>query len=171
MSSTSPIAAAPAPPMKSFIDLSAMLTGIAASNLAPSLDPKNLKQLYFNQAQQQAGAAFEKLLSIFNVNAGKPPETIANIIFQQSGNDVCYLARSIMLMWYLGSWYAPCDLQRTNTSTPPPPSVVLSMDAYTQGWAWSVAQAHPMGYSNGSFGYWANTPKFSLTDVTGGTPK
>lgn len=154
-------------PMQSFVNLSALLTGIAATSLAPAIDPKNIKQVYFDYAKQQGGATFDQLLAIYNANASLPPASIANIIFNQSGDAICYLARSVMLMWYLGSWYAPAALQAAGTNTPPPDSVVISAAAYTQGWAWNVAQAHPMGYSNFQFGYWANNPP-TLSDFVGG---
>jgi len=35
---------------------------------------------------------------------------------------------------------------------------VISPTAYTQGWTWRVAQAHPMGYSELRYGYWAEEP-------------
>ena len=154
-------------PLQTFVDMSALLTGIAAGNLAPGVDPKNIKQVYFNYAQQQAGASFDDLLKIYQNNSTLPAAKIANIIFNDSGSDICFLARSVMLMWYLGSWYAPADLAKAGTNTPPPNSVVISAAAYTQGWAWNVAQAHPMGYSNFQFGYWANNPP-TLVDFVGG---
>jgi hypothetical protein len=154
-------------PMQTFVSLSALLTGISADKLAPSIDPNNIKQVYFDYASQQAGAAFAQLLALYDANAGKPPAEIANIILNQSGSEMRYLARSVMLAWYLGSWYAPADLERAQISGTTPPNVVISAAAYTQGWAWNVAQAHPMGYSNFRFGYWAAPPP-SLTDFTGG---
>lgn len=150
------------PPIQTFANLSALLTGIAADKLAPSLDPKNVKQIYFDYISNQAGATFQQLLSIFDANSSQPPATIADIIFNQSGQDICFLARSVMLAWYLGSWYAPADLAAGRGT-----NVVISSIAYTQGWSWNVAQAHPMGYSNLQFGYWANNPP-SLSDYVGG---
>jgi hypothetical protein len=156
-------AATPPPtPMQNFVQLSALLTGIAADKLAPPLDPKNLKQIYFDYIQQQAGALFDQLLSIYAANASQPPANIADIVFNQSGADIRYLARSTMLAWYLGSWYAPADLAAGRNT-----NVVISAVAYTQGWAWNVAQAHAMGYSNFQFGYWASNPP-SLSDFVGG---
>lgn len=159
---------APTPtPLQTFVSLSALLTGIDADKLAPGIDPKNIKQAYFDYARAQDPATFDQLLSIYSSNATQPPATIANIIFTQSGTAICLFARSIMLMWYLGSWYAPAALQASGTGLPPPDSVVISAAAYTQGWAWNVAQAHPMGYSNFQFGYWANNPP-TLADFVGG---
>jgi hypothetical protein len=158
-----------APPINVFVDLSAFLTGIDASKLAPLLDPVNIKQVYFDFVQGKAGPTFNKLLNIFaqNQDQTENPEVLGDIIFVKSGPDVGYLARSIMLMWYLGSWYDPWVLQN-----PPPGFVpsdgVVSADAYTQGWVWSVAQAHPMGYSNFTFGAWSSDPP-TLLDFVGGT--
>jgi hypothetical protein len=152
----------PATPMQNFVNLSALLTGIAADKLAPALDPKNVKQIYYDYIDAQDSAAFQQLLSIYAANAAQPPATIADILFNQSGASICFLARSVMLAWYLGSWYAPADLAQGL-----PTNVVISSIAYTQGWSWNVAQAHPMGYSNFQFGYWASTPP-SLSDYVGG---
>ncbi|MGE3731704.1 MAG: hypothetical protein AB7F83_14275 [Lysobacterales bacterium] len=157
----------PATPMQNFVDLSALLTGIAASKLAPGIDPKNIKQVYFDYARGQDPATFDKLLQIYSSSASQAPATIADIIFNQSGTETCLFARSVMLMWYLGSWYPTGELAKSGTGKPPPDSTVISAAAYTQGWAWNVAQAHPMGYSNFNFGYWASNPP-SLTDFVGG---
>jgi Membrane bound FAD containing D-sorbitol dehydrogenase len=158
-------------PIDQFVGLSALLTGIASDKLAPSLDPVNIKQTYFNYIQQQEPAAFAQLLQIYGSNQDEPPAKIADIIFSQSGPHVAFLARSVILAWYLGSWYTPGELERSASGVshlPLGPSAVISADAYTQGWAWSVAQAHPMGYSNFTFGYWAQNPP-TLQDFIGGS--
>lgn len=158
-------------PMDLFVGLSSVLTGVAADKLAPPLDPVNIKETYFDFVQKQTAGTFQELLNIFSENQGQPPQQIGNIILNQSGEVVRYLARSIMLMWYLGSWYDPAELQKYNTANPPmdpvPAVQVVSPGAYTQGWVWSVAQAHPMGYSNFTFGYWSQNPP-SLSDFIGG---
>jgi hypothetical protein len=158
-------------PIDLFVGLSAVLTGFDKSVLAPGIDPVNIKQTYFDFAQGKAGSTFQQLLNIFGQNQSLPPAQIGNIILNQSGDAIRYLARSVMLMWYLGSWYDPADLQKYNSPQPPKEPLgavaVISAAAYTQGLAWSVAQAHPMGYSNFQFGDWAKQPP-SLDDFTGG---
>ena len=74
-----------------------------------------------------------------------------------------FLARAIVLLWYLGSWYEPVDLKDAAAS---PESVhapikqkVVSAKAYTQGLVWQIVGAHPMGYSNLQFGYWSRDPR------------
>jgi hypothetical protein len=46
--------------------------------------------------------------------------------------------------------------------------MVISPAAYTQAWTWRVAQAHPMGYSEFRYGYWAGEP-IALEDYIGKT--
>ncbi len=158
-------------PMDLFVGLSAVLTGVDSTKLAPAVDPINIKQTYFDYAQGKAGATFQQLLDVYNQNQHLPPAQIGNIILTSSGDAICYLARSVMLMWYLGSWYDPVELQKYNSPTPPKaplgPVAIISSEAYTQGWVWSVAQAHPMGYSNSTFGYWSQQPP-SLQDFVRG---
>jgi hypothetical protein len=63
-------------------------------------------------------------------------------------------------MWYLGAWYDPVDLRKAVElpNHPRPQFKVISSKAYTQAWALRVAQAHPMGFSEMQFGYWARPP-------------
>jgi len=71
-------------------------------------------------------------------------------------------ARSIMKLWLLGVWYQPYATGSYKSTD----STVVSDQAYIQSWAWKIAQAHPMGYSEMFFGYWNTTPP-SLEDYTG----
>lgn len=158
-------------PMDLFVGLSAVLTGVDKSMLAPGLDPINIKKTYFDYAQNKAGATFQQLLNIYQQNQSLPAAQIGDIILNKSGDDIRYLARSVMLMWYLGSWYDPAELKKYNGPNPPtdpvPAFAVISSAAYTNGWSWNVAQAHPMGYSNFQYGYWSKLPP-SLQDFIGG---
>ncbi|HXW27666.1 MAG TPA: sugar dehydrogenase complex small subunit [Xanthobacteraceae bacterium] len=163
-----PAAADDAQDVAAFVGLSAALTGIDAERLAPGVDPVQVKKTYFKQAKQNP--SFGRLLEVFRANQQKRPETIADIILNQSGPDLRFLGRSIMLAWYLGHWYEPDVLMRYGSPTPPvgpAPFKVISPTAYTQGWAWRVAQSHPMGYSEWRFGYWAERPP-SLDDFIKG---
>ena len=86
------------------------------------------------------------------------PVTAAAKVMNNPDSRIVYLGRSIILAWYLGVWYDPDVLKTYNTPDQPfpvPVERVISPAAYTQGWTWRVAQAHPMGYSEMRFGYWA----------------
>jgi hypothetical protein len=156
-------------PMDLFVTLSGAVCGIATDKLAPDIAPIDVKQAYFDTAQKQASAAFAQLLNIVGANASLPPDRLADLVLNKSGDDIRFLVRSIMLAWYLGSWYQPADLAKYAGPNPPATPIdffVISADAYTQGWVWSTAQAHPMGYSTLTFGYWGAQPP-SLADYIG----
>ena len=167
--------------MVAFVLLSAALTGIAEGRLAPGFaprpsptnidlqqsmpgsDPFNVKQEYFVWANEKRPTPFEALLQIAK-DARNAPDRAKVIIEKASADDETkFLARSIVLMWYLGAWYDPDDLRRQTKSPPNSreflPSQVISPKAYTQGWVWRVAQAHPMGFSELQFGYWSYKPQ------------
>jgi hypothetical protein len=148
-----------------FIQLSAVLTGIDGNQLAPGFQGKGVdpaghaKCEYFKRASKDPN--FKDLLSLFDGNGNDPADPehlkVADRILRDP--KVGGLARSIMLAWFLGAWYEPTDVAKYRGQNPKPISFqVVSGEAYTQGWIWRVAEAHPMGYSNLRFGYWNNPP-------------
>jgi len=146
--------------MVAFKNLSAALTGISADKLAPITDPLELKQEYFKWLVDHRSAQFTTLLQIAKANAAVPQAIIDK---SQSNPDTRFLARSIVMMWYLGAWYDPDNLKAlvdARSADQPMfiPHTVISPKAYTQGWLWRVIQAHPMGYSDMQFGYWTRPP-------------
>jgi hypothetical protein len=157
--------------MMAFLLLSAALTGIHVVNLAPEftpnnddllnsdpgVDPFNVKNDYFNWINASEAPTFERLLQIAQ-NHSKSATDIVTAV--NASDDTKFLARSIVLLWYLGSWYDPDDLKKNSTPGPGAfiASEVVSAKAYTQGLVWQIAQAHPMGYSNLQFGYWSREP-------------
>jgi Membrane bound FAD containing D-sorbitol dehydrogenase len=147
--------------LRLFVALSSALTGIAVLKLAPTVDPIQVKNEYF--AAASADPAFPTLLQI--MRSESDPAAAASKVMNDP--KLRYLGRSIILAWYLGVWYDPKVLERYNgpgdQAFPVPPVKVISPTAYTQGWTWRVAQAHPMGYSELRYGYWANDP-LSLDD-------
>jgi hypothetical protein len=195
MTATTPAAAQSVVPnsdqdMLVFVRLSAALTGIVEAKLAPSFnlkgptdpgsDPVNIKEDYFIWLNDHRPAAFENLLRMMRDSlAGPNPaqSILAKLQFQddqhrtRSEIEAKYLARSIVLMWYLGAWYDPDDLESAVGDHPKNPDrtinfTVISPKAYTQAWALRVAQAHPMGFSQMQFGYWHRPPN-QLSDFIG----
>lgn len=155
---TAPAAADDEKDQKTFDAVSAALTGIAPGRLTPTVDPVQINRQYFTQAQSAPG--YSDLMQI--ARAESDPVVAAGKIMNNADPKIKYLGRSIILMWYLGSWFDPKKLERYNSpgSGPFPltPEQVVSPAAYTQGWVWRVAQTHPMGYSEMLFGYWSNEP-------------
>jgi hypothetical protein len=154
--------------MLDFVALSAALTGVMAAKLAPAADPIDIKRDYFKWVSESRPAAFEKLLNIVRDNRNAPAQAIIEV---QADPESKFLARSIVLMWYLGAWYDPDDLKMLAEPPPSPREVshkVISAKAYSQGWVWRVAQAHPMGSSDMQFGYWQRKPNPERPDFIGG---
>jgi hypothetical protein len=171
-----------------FVLLSGALTGIAEVKLAPQFravpslsdidleksdpgsDPVDIKQEYFNWVNKRRQATLRRLLQITKDSLKSSDRQQVIIDKVQATPDTKYLARSIVLMWYLGAWYDPDNL-RALAEQPNPPAKASSIEdispkAYTQGWALRVAQAHPMGFSEMQFGYWARPPS-PRTDFIG----
>lgn len=156
------------PSLDDFVALSAILTGIAADKLHPVLDTFETAAEYLAYAIAHGGSNFTELMAVYAAHSSDPPETIGPLILQQSGDDVGYMAKTVMLMWYLGAWYEPDALKAFHANPAPfVPFVIISSNAYTQSWVWRVGQTHPMGYSSWRFGYW-NTPPQPLSAFIGG---
>jgi hypothetical protein len=158
--------------MMAFLALSSALTGVRLAVLAPEftqnktsfldsdpgVDPIQVKNNYFAFANNKDAATFGKLLQIARDHDQSPQDIIAGV---NASDDTKFLARSIVLMWYLGSWYDPKLLQAKAEQPGAAaflPSEVVSATGYTQGLVWQIARAHPMGYSNLQFGYWSREP-------------
>jgi hypothetical protein len=169
-----------------FVLLSGALTGIAEAKLAPGFrplpsptdidleksepgsDPVDVKQEYFNWVNKRRQATLRRLLQITKDNLKSSDRQQVIIDKVQAAPDTKYLARSIVLMWYLGAWYDPDHLRALVERPGPSPAKfeIISPKAYTQGWALRVAQAHPMGFSEMQFGYWSRPPS-PRTDFIG----
>jgi len=138
-----------------FTDMSAALTGFTADAIAPRLDPTGLTQCFLDTADRLAGEkVVNDLLAQFATLQGQPAQQIADALLgisPSSSGPTVQLARSLVKLWYLGSLY-PLD------STSAFDGNTVSSTAYLRGLAWRAAQAHPMGYSQFSFGYWSAPP-------------
>ena len=173
-------------PFRKFIEISAGLTGIATSLLAPDSNVKGENDLgeppdgehaekrpsgadpierhkttFFRLAS--AHPSYERLLGDFGdrkkeqfaagARRGEALSNAAAKLMETSTEPVRELAQSIIMAWYFGVWY-----EWKGAEGGKPRFTVISADAYTQGWAWRIAQAHPAGYSNLRFGHWALRP-------------
>ena len=79
-------------------------------NSDPGIDPINIKNAYFDWIKaHDPTSSFGKLLQLAKDNH----QSLADIVPKVNGSadDMKFLARSIVLLWYLGSWYKPDDLK------------------------------------------------------------
>ena len=147
----------PAPRTATFAAMSAALTGFTPDFIAPPLDPNQLSAHLLQKIDQLAGAGnVNPLLTQFAAlqQQGQTPQQIADTmlgITPPLDSPAVQLARSIVKLWYLGSWYPLTSVSAFDGN-------VVSSQAYVGGLAWRVIQAHAMGYSQFQFGYWASPP-------------
>jgi hypothetical protein len=172
-----------------FSQLSAALTGIDDKILRPDVDPFQFNDEVFGKAQTADSMRLDRLLNAFKESTADPVKVDTLLSKFKGGppknpqdpheypdEDTRFLARSIILAWYLGAWYKPTELKKhsyqsrtsnyysTRRYSPDIliPHDVISPNAYTRGMVWRIAQAHPMGYSNLQFGYWGDNPPDQL---------
>jgi hypothetical protein len=130
-----------------FVNLSSALTGVAASQLQPSIDPINIAGQYFDTLNSHVAApTLSNLAAMFL--AGKTPAAGAAAVLADP--VLGPVARSIMKLWFLGIWYDPAKPSQAVN--------VVSSQAYKESLVWKVMQSHPMGYSMFTYGYWAKQP-------------
>jgi hypothetical protein len=164
--------------MVAFLLLTASLTGVRPVDLEPEFvaakpgvdmltstpdpDPFDVERDYFNLVYSKDPKTFEALLQIAKDHRESATDMIAAV---NKTEETMYLGRSLVLLWYLGAWYAPALLKQAHAKAAAAnpeqmflPFTVASPKAYTRGLLWKIAQAHPMGYSELQFAYWARTP-------------
>jgi hypothetical protein len=140
-------------PLAAFVALSSALTGVAADQLRPELDPIGIAGQYLAAVRQKNAAQLDAALAAFAQELAQghtPAEAAAAVLADPTAGPVC---RSIILLWLLASWYDPTAAEAGSTA-----STVVSSQAYKEGLVWKVMQSHPMGYSMFEFGYWATQP-------------
>ncbi|MBT2341000.1 MULTISPECIES: sorbitol dehydrogenase [Pseudomonas] len=155
--------------LDNFVGLSSALTGIPTDRLAPAIDQVGLPPTFLAFITSRITPdVLNTLLTQYATLAADhvPPDKIAQAVLMDGSRpavtQTAQAARSIMKLWLLGVWYQPYATGSYQSTD----STVVSDQAYIQSWAWKIAQAHPMGYSEMFFGYWNTTPP-SLEDYTG----
>jgi hypothetical protein len=141
-----------------FVSLSAVLTGYPAAVLKPSRDTQQiLPLLYAELTLPGNNVPADKLASLTqiwnSISATPPPQLEAAVkakIIENPDPVISRLAQNMIYLWYFGIWY---DLGAS-----PNNDHVVSPLSYTNGLVWGEMGAHPMGFSTGEFGYWANAP-------------
>jgi hypothetical protein len=140
-----------------FADMSAALTGFTIGEINPINDPLDRVNMFLQASDANAtggATAVSALLAAYVKLRGQglTSQQIANSLLDTAGDPKnpspqTLLARQIVSLWYFGAWYG---------SQPKP--TVISSNAYIGGLAWQAMQAHPMGNSDFTFGYWTQPP-------------
>jgi D-sorbitol dehydrogenase-like protein len=178
----------PESPELTFSKISELLTGINQKILSPVVDPLALNHEIYTKANEKNAAILQAMLQKFAAAGTDNEKKVAVTKMMkpatgdEQGEKMRFLGRSIILAWYLGAWYAPEDLRQHfyDPASKDPTHysyrrysknvlishTVLSANAYTGSMVWRAMQAHPMGYSNLQFGYWAQNPPDIVAFIT-----
>jgi hypothetical protein len=149
---------------ETFLVLSSALCGVSVDSFVAATPPKfpvpgdlnphntpiDRNSEFIRTLREQVGtSAVTSLLERFgHERQTAASDTVAqNLLRDPEQGPIC---RSIMKMWFLGVWFA-CD-------RPYDAHHVISAQAYKDALVWKVMQSHPMGYSEWTFGYWADDP-------------
>jgi hypothetical protein len=91
--------------------------------------------------------------------------TSANLIRREILSDPTLgpVARNIVKMWYVGTWYAlPSAWVEANGARPADMTFVVSATAYTEGLLWPAIGANPPGAKPPGFGTWVGPPRIPV---------
>jgi hypothetical protein len=146
-----------------FVSLSAALTGYPASTLKPARDTQRIAEALYAELSVPGNnipaAQLDQLTQVWDSISATPPAQMEAAVRDKIINNLAItrLAQNIIYMWFFGIWY---DLGKNPAAFIPSPNNdhVVSSLAYKNGLVWGEMGAHPMGFSTGTFGYWADTP-------------
>jgi len=136
--------------MEEFLALSSLLTGLAfLKQLDPLSVESRMARDYLRLMKEQFGLGFEALLVIYRRVAANP-NPLAALLKDPDfkvGQPVEIAAKQIVNMWLLSQYGVVAGK-------------LPDQDAgfYEKGFIWPAIDAHPIGFSHRSYGYWANKP-------------
>lgn len=149
---------------ENFLELSVILTGFEKFRLFGTKQAV----LYFDKINEIVGPdTVNELLLVFS---GIFERTYHqnSIEFQDHlrENILCDskfgpVARNIILLWYVGSWYQlPNEWREKYGKYSLDETFVLSPGSYKEGLLWPAVGAHPPGAKPGGFGSWGLEPVY-----------
>jgi len=139
-----------------FAGLSQVLTGYGKETILPDLDTQHMAQEYLDVLNRPGlipSTLLQQLTTTWTAILASPSTIDQEQQVQDkivNNQEIGPLAKNIINLWYLGIWY---DIFKTSATQ----DFVVSAKAYKNSLVWTTIGAHPMGYSEGNFGYW-NTP-------------
>jgi len=134
--------------MDEFLALSNLLTGLPSlKKLDPLSVEGRMARDYLRLMKEQFGPGFDALLAIFRTVAASPDPLGALIHDPGFANEsVDTAARQIVNLWLLSQYGGANKLPDQDGGF------------YEKGFVWTAIQAHPIGFSHRSYGYWSTKP-------------
>ena len=145
-----------------FLALSAALTGFSTYRLKGT----GQAEAYLSTATGIVGEAVSRaLLAAFRRAVDQPgaDETAIERAIRRdilSDNKLGPVARNLIKLWYVGTWYAlPVEWREAYAAGDRDRTFVVSPDAYTEGLLWPAIGASPSGAKPLGYGMWAMAPR------------
>lgn len=140
-----------------FLDLSATLTGFTTFRLRGT----GQAEAYLATLTEVVGeATLEALLGAWRAVAAEAEVERAVRREILSDDRLGPVARNVIKLWYVGTWYAlPADWREAHATTDRDRTFVVSPEAYTEGLLWPAIGANPSGAKPLGYGMWATPPR------------
>ena len=145
--------------LQDFLALSSALTGFSVFRLkGTGQAPRYLS----TATRSSANRPFARCFPPFAVAAGDDQDALERGIRREilSDGKLGPVARNLIKLWYVGTWYAlPVEWREAFATTDRDRTFVVSADAYTEGLLWPAVGANPSGAKPFGYGMWAMAPR------------
>ncbi|MBD2252843.1 hypothetical protein [Nostoc parmelioides] len=145
-----------------FLNISVVLTGFSKFQLQGT----GMATLYFETIRDIIGGdIFAELLTTFHKlkleKKEKNHESITQILASEKFGPI---ARNIIKVWYIATWYAlPQSWRDTFGTKEKDGTFVISAQAYPEGLLWQAIGVNPPGAKGQGYATWSEPPLVSLT--------
>ncbi|WP_013334257.1 hypothetical protein [Gloeothece verrucosa] len=147
-----------------FLNLSVVLTGYSRFHLLGT----GFAESYFKTIQDIIGEEiFGELLNTFHhLELEKISESFFNDKFRAeilASEKLGPIARNIIKVWYMATWYALPTSWRDNYGTKPKDhTFIIDPQAYPEGLIWPTLGVNPPGAKGQGYATWSEPPLVSL---------
>jgi hypothetical protein len=144
-----------------FVAFSAVATGFTAFDLAGT---GHAEQFLASVDDIVGEAIMGELLAAFRRVSGEPGSDEADVrrgLRREVFSDACLgpVARSLVKLWYVGTWYGlPDEWREAYGESELDRTFVVSPTAYSEGLLWPAIGVNPPGAKALGYGMWATPP-------------
>lgn len=145
--------------LEDFLALSAELTGFTRYDLAGT----GQAQLYLQTMREIVGE--KNVKELLNAFRGIDPNAMERglRVTILSDEKLGPIARNVIKMWYVGSWYElPGEWRERFGENDKDRTFVVSPASYVEGLMWPAIGANPSGAKPLGYGSWALPPKIDV---------
>lgn len=147
--------------LQTFLALSEHLTGHAA----PRLTATGMAEIYLDTMTERGGADnVAALLETFATKIATAEDADRAMRLAMLGDArLGPLARNLIKLWYVGTWYEMAAEWRARFGAGlPDGDIIPTPAAYTEGLLWPTVGANPPGAKPFGYGMWAKPPRVTL---------